>query len=95
MKRYLLFIALLGLGFGACKKEEAAKPKEDTILIDGEEYDKEFVYRTTAKILAQPKDSIYYNPKTHTLNIDYLDFSMDIEKFATDLRYEKTGKHEK
>ena len=38
MKRYLMFIALLGLGFGACKKDDAAKSKEDTIIIDGEEY---------------------------------------------------------
>lgn len=81
-----MFIALLWLGFGACKKEESAKPKEDTILIDGEEFEKEFVYRATSKILDLPKDSIYYNPKTHTLNVDYLDFSMDMEKFAADLR---------
>lgn len=86
-----MFIALLGLGFGACKKDDAAKSKEDMIIIDGEEYDKEFVYRTTARILAQPKDSIYYNPKTHTLNIDYLDFSMDMNKFGPDLRYAKAN----
>lgn len=86
MKRYIVFVALLGLGFSACKKEEATKPKEETILIDGEEFDKEFVYRATSKILNIPKDSIYYNPKTHTLNIDYLNFSMDMEKFANDLR---------
>ncbi|WP_454880370.1 hypothetical protein [Sphingobacterium detergens] len=92
MKRYLLFIAMLGLGFGACKKEESAKPKEDTILIDGEEYDKEFVYKTTAKILAQPKDSIYYNAETHTLNIDYLDIKMDMNLFGPDLKKAKAGK---
>jgi len=95
MKRYLMFIALLGLGFGACKKEEAVKSKEETILIDGEEYEKDFVYKTTSRILALPKDSIYYNPLTHTLNIDYLNFSMDIEKFGPDLRNVKTGKYEK
>jgi hypothetical protein len=92
VKRYLVFIALLGLGFGACKKEETVKPKEETILIDGEEYGKDFVYTTTAKILAQPKDSIYYNRETHTLNIDYLNFKMDMEMFATDLRNAKAGK---
>lgn len=86
MKRYIVFVVLLGLGFSACKKEETTKPKEETILIDGEEFDKEFVYRATSKILNIPKDSIYYNPKTHTLNIDYLNFSMDMEKFANDLR---------
>ncbi|WP_282638636.1 hypothetical protein [Sphingobacterium thalpophilum] len=95
MKRYLVFVALLGLGFSACKKEEATKPKDETILVDGEEYDKEFVYTTVAKILAQPKDSIYYNPNTHTLNIDYLNFSMNMDKFGPDLWYAKTGKHEK
>ncbi len=84
-----MFVALLGLGFGACKKEESVKPKEDTILIDGEEFGKEFVYRATSKILNIPKDSIYYNAATHTLNIDYLNFSMDMEKFATDLRTAK------
>lgn len=92
MKRYILFVTLLGLGFGACKKEESAKPKEDTILIDGEEFEKEFVYRATSKILNIPKDSIYYNPTTHTLNIDYLDFSMDMEKFAADLRTARAEK---
>jgi hypothetical protein len=95
VKRYFLFIALPGLGFGACKKEESVKPKEETILIDGEEFGKDFVYSTTSKILNIPKDSIYYNPKTHTLNIDYLNFSMDMDKFGPDLRYAKTGKHEK
>ncbi len=95
MKRYLMFIALLGLGFGACKKEESVKPKEETIIIDGEEFGKDFVYSTTSKILNIPKDSIYYNPKTHTLNIDYLNFFMDMDKFGPDLRYAKTGKHEK
>ena len=87
-----MFIALLGLGFSACKKEESAKPKEDTILIDGEDFGKEFVYTTAAKILAQPKDSIYYNAETHTLNIDYLNLKMDMEMFATDLRNAKAGK---
>jgi hypothetical protein len=88
----VVFVALLGLGFGACKKEESAKTKEDTILIDGEEFGKEFVYRATSKILNIPKDSIYYNSKTHTLNIDYLNFSMDIEKFANDLRTARAEK---
>lgn len=91
MKRYLVFVALLGLGFGACKKEEATKPKVETILIDGEEFDKEFVYTTAARILAQPKDSIYYNAETHTLNIDYLDLKMDMNLFSTDLRNAKAG----
>ncbi|MEZ0454740.1 hypothetical protein ABTW24_24340 [Sphingobacterium thalpophilum] len=98
MKRYSVFIALLGLGFSACKKEQATEPEKqilETILVDGEEYDKEFVYTTVAKILAQPKDSIYYNPNTHTLNIDYLNFSMNMDKFGPDLWYAKTGKHEK
>ncbi|HBI88563.1 MAG TPA: hypothetical protein DDY75_11925 [Sphingobacterium sp.] len=92
MKRYLMFIALLGLGFSACKKEEAVKPKEETIVIDGEEFGKDFVYTTTSKILNIPKDSIHYNSKTHTLNIDYLNFSMNMDKFATDLRTAKAGK---
>ncbi|WP_293939395.1 hypothetical protein [Sphingobacterium sp. UBA5996] len=30
MKRYLIFIALLGLGFGACKKDQTTEPKKDS-----------------------------------------------------------------
>lgn len=89
MKRYFLCVALLGLGLSACKKEQTEKLKEDAILIDGEEFERDFVYRNAARILNMPKDSIYYNPQTHTLNIDYINFSMDMEIFAIDLRNAK------
>ncbi|WP_293953834.1 MULTISPECIES: hypothetical protein [unclassified Sphingobacterium] len=92
MKRYLVFVALLGLGLGACKKEESTKPKDDIILIDGEEFEKEFVYRATSKILNVPKDSIYYSAATFTLNIDYLELKIDLKVFAQDLRTARAEK---
>jgi hypothetical protein len=32
IKRYLMFIALLDQGFGACKKDEVAKSKMETTV---------------------------------------------------------------
>ncbi|GAA4178188.1 MULTISPECIES: hypothetical protein [Sphingobacterium] len=81
MKRYLLFIALLGLGFGACKKEEAAKPSIETIKIAGHEYPKDSTFTVFSKYSGLPLEGLkflqdeevfIYNDYLKVLPSDYL-----------------------
>lgn len=63
MKRYLTFIALLGLGFGACKKEEPSEPKKqilETIKIAGHEYPKDSTFTVFAKYSGLPKEDLKF-----------------------------------
>jgi len=81
MKRYLLFIALLGLGFGACKKEEATKPPVETIKIAGHEYPKDSTFAVFSKYSGLPLEGLkfiqdeevfIYNDYLKVLPSDYL-----------------------
>ena len=63
MKRYLTFIALLGLGFGACKKEQAAeseKPSVETIKIAGHDYPKDSTFTVFSKYSGLPKEDLKF-----------------------------------
>ena len=73
MKRYLLFIALLGLGFGACKKEEPSKPEQENIdsskyvIIDGIKYEIDILKAKMAKFFSLEKDVIGYSAENQSL----------------------------
>ncbi|MDF2857576.1 MAG: hypothetical protein K0Q87_3427 [Neobacillus sp.] len=63
MKRYLLFIALLGLGFGACKKEHAGESEKEaveTIKIAGFSYPKDSTFTVFAKYSGLPKEDLVF-----------------------------------
>ncbi|MGE8379670.1 MAG: hypothetical protein ACN6PN_15000 [Sphingobacterium sp.] len=84
MKRYLLFIALLGLGFGACKKEQATEPEKpsvETIKIAGHEYPKDSTFTVFSKYSGLPIEGLkflqneevfIYNDYLKVLPSDYL-----------------------
>ncbi|MGJ1271411.1 hypothetical protein ACR78N_07740 [Sphingobacterium siyangense] len=64
MKRYLTFIALLGLGFGACKKEhtgESDKSSVETIKIAGHYYPKDSIMNVFEKYSGFTKDKFIFN----------------------------------
>ncbi|WP_293943844.1 MULTISPECIES: hypothetical protein [unclassified Sphingobacterium] len=63
MKRYLMFIALLGLGFGACKKEQATEPEKSTIemiKIAGHYYPKDSTFTVFSKYSGLPKEDLKF-----------------------------------
>jgi hypothetical protein len=63
MKRYLMFIALLGLGFSACKKEQASapeKPTVETIKIAGHDYPKDSTLTVFAQYSGLPKEDLKF-----------------------------------
>ena len=73
MKRYLMFVALLGLGFGACKKEEAAQPNQETIdgskyvIIDGIKYEIDVLKAKMAKFFNLETSKIGYSVENQSL----------------------------
>lgn len=63
MKRYLMFVALLGLGFGACKKEQAGEPEKpsvETIKIAGHDYPKDSTFTVFAQYSGLPKEDLKF-----------------------------------
>ena len=68
-----MFIALLGLGFGACKKEQPSKPDQETIdsskyvIIDGTKYEIDILKAKMAKFFGLEKDVIGYSPENQSL----------------------------
>jgi hypothetical protein len=73
VKRYLVFVALLGLGFGACKKDQPSKPDQETIdsskyvIIDGTKYEIDILKAKMAKFFGLEKDVIGYSPENQSL----------------------------
>jgi hypothetical protein len=66
-------VALLGLGFGACKKEESAKPDQETIdsskyvIIDGTKYEIAVLKAYIAKFFNLEIDVIGYSVENQSL----------------------------
>ncbi|MGE8301121.1 hypothetical protein [Sphingobacterium paramultivorum] len=75
MKRYLVFVALLGLGFGACKKEQASEPEKptvETIKIAGHDYPKDSIMNVFEKYSGFTKERFIFNQEKEQFYIaDY------------------------
>ncbi|WP_426791811.1 hypothetical protein [Sphingobacterium sp. WOUb80] len=73
MKRYLVFIALLGLGFGACKKEESLKSDQETVdtskyvIINGMTYEIAVLKAKMAKFFNLEVDKIGFSAENQSL----------------------------
>lgn len=75
MKRYLVFIALLGLGFGACKKDRVVEPEHqnvETIKIAGHVYPKDSIMNVFEKYSGFTKERFIFNQEKEQFYIaDY------------------------
>ncbi|WP_312334704.1 hypothetical protein [Sphingobacterium sp.] len=75
MKRYLVFVALLGLGSGACKKDRAVEPEKqnvETIKIAGYVYPKDSIMNVFEKYSGFTKERFIFNQEKEQFYIaDY------------------------
>ncbi|MGE8376706.1 MAG: hypothetical protein ACN6PN_00095 [Sphingobacterium sp.] len=86
MKRYLMFIALLGLGFGACKKEQAAEPNQDTFELKNEKFNIEETKKLFSMLVGLPKEDLTFVRDSLGFRYKNIEHIHKIEPFMEDLR---------
>ncbi|WP_286752472.1 MULTISPECIES: hypothetical protein [Sphingobacterium] len=86
MKRYLLFIALLGLGFGACKKEQAAEPDQDSFVLKNERFSIEETKKLFSILVGLPKDDLTFVKDSLGFRYKNIEHIHKIEPFMEDLK---------
>jgi hypothetical protein len=80
MKKFSIFVALLGLGFGACKKEQAAEPEKvlvETIKIAGNTYPKDSLINVFEKYSGFAKNRFIFNQEKEKFYIS--DYDLFVE----------------
>lgn len=86
MKRYLLFIALLGLGFGGCKKEDSVKPNQDTFELNNEKFDIEETKKLFSILVGLPKEELTFVKDSLGFKYKNIEHIHKIEPFLEDLK---------
>lgn len=86
MKKYLLFITMLGLGFSGCKKEDGVRPDQDTFELNNEKFDIEETKKLFSTLVGLPKEELTFVKDSLGFRYKNIEHIHKIEPFMEDLK---------